>query len=41
MSYTWWNKPDSDSPEFILGFGGIAEGLIDEGIRRLAEIWLT
>ncbi|WP_306766045.1 PLP-dependent aminotransferase family protein [Paenibacillus sp. IHB B 3415] len=40
MSYTWWDKPDCDEPEFILGFGGIAEDLIDEGIRRLAEIWL-
>ncbi|NQX46831.1 PLP-dependent aminotransferase family protein [Paenibacillus tritici] len=41
MSYTWWDKPDYDEPEFILGFGGIAEDLIDEGIRRLAEIWVN
>lgn len=40
MSYTWWGKPDYDQPEFILGFGGIAEDLIDEGIRRLAVAWL-
>ncbi|WNS41954.1 PLP-dependent aminotransferase family protein [Paenibacillus sp. MMS20-IR301] len=40
MSYTWWDKPGSNHPEFILGFGGIAGGLIDEGIRRLAEVWL-
>ncbi|MHA6533082.1 MocR-like pyridoxine biosynthesis transcription factor PdxR [Paenibacillus sp. BAC0078] len=40
MSYTWWNRPDNDEPEFILGFGGIAEASIEEGIRRLAEVWL-
>lgn len=39
MSYTWWDRPDSDEAEFILGFGGTAEASIDEGIRRLAEVW--
>ncbi|MBW4084779.1 PLP-dependent aminotransferase family protein [Paenibacillus sp. S150] len=39
MSYTWWNRAGSDEPEFIIGFGGIAEEFIEEGIRRLAEIW--
>lgn len=40
MSYTWWEQPENDDPEFILGFGGIPEDLIEEGIRRLAEVWL-
>ncbi|WP_379142095.1 PLP-dependent aminotransferase family protein [Paenibacillus sp. sgz500992] len=40
MSYTWWEQPENDDPEFILGFGGIPENLIEEGIRRLAEVWL-
>ncbi|WP_150272426.1 PLP-dependent aminotransferase family protein [Paenibacillus tepidiphilus] len=39
MSYTWWDRPGNDDPEFVLGFGGIAEELIEEGIRRLAEVW--
>lgn len=30
----------SDNREFIVGFAGIAESDIDEGIRRLAECWL-
>ncbi|MGN7764105.1 MocR-like pyridoxine biosynthesis transcription factor PdxR [Paenibacillus sp. 22594] len=41
MSYTWWNRPESDEPEFILGFGGIAEASIEEGIRRLAGVWAS
>lgn len=40
MSYTWWEQPSMDTPEFIIGFGGIPENLIQEGIRRLAEVWL-
>lgn len=40
ISYTWWEQPESDDPEFTLGFGGIPEDLIEEGIRRLAEVWL-
>ncbi|WP_238650643.1 PLP-dependent aminotransferase family protein [Paenibacillus piscarius] len=40
MSYTWWDQPDRDEPVFILGFAGIAEELINEGIRRLAGVWL-
>lgn len=38
MSYTWWEQPVNDDPEFILGFAGIAEDVIEEGIRRLAEL---
>lgn len=39
MSYTWWGHPENDEPEFILGFAGIPEAVIEEGIRRLAEVW--
>ncbi|KWX74119.1 transcriptional regulator [Paenibacillus riograndensis] len=39
MSYTWWSRPEHDAPEFILGFGGIAEERIEEGIRSLAGVW--
>ncbi|UQZ34420.1 PLP-dependent aminotransferase family protein [Paenibacillus sp. PK3_47] len=39
MSYTWWEHPGNDEPEFILGFAGIPEDAIEEGIRRLAEVW--
>ncbi len=39
MTYTWWSEPGNDALEFILGFGGIDEDQIEEGIRTLAEIW--
>ena len=40
MSYTWWGQPEKEEPVFILGFGGISEDRVEEGIRRLAEVWL-
>ncbi|AIQ44705.1 transcriptional regulator [Paenibacillus sp. FSL R7-0273] len=40
-SYTWWEQREPDPPEFILGFGAIPEDTISEGIRLLAELWLT
>ncbi|MNN71372.1 HTH-type transcriptional regulatory protein GabR [compost metagenome] len=39
MSYTWWSRPENDEPEFILGFSGIAEASIEEGVRLLAGVW--
>ncbi|NGM85003.1 hypothetical protein G5B47_21615 [Paenibacillus sp. 7124] len=40
MSYTWWNRPSWKEPSFILGFGGIPEERIDDGIRVLKAAWL-
>ncbi|TVX88115.1 PLP-dependent aminotransferase family protein [Paenibacillus agilis] len=39
MSFTWWKPPQHKKLHFIVGFGGIAEELIDEGIQRLKEVW--
>ncbi|OBZ10674.1 transcriptional regulator [Bacillus sp. FJAT-27264] len=39
MSYTWWDKRTSGELEFIMGFGGIAEDRIAEGIRTLKNVW--
>jgi GntR family transcriptional regulator/MocR family aminotransferase len=39
MSYTWWDKQSSEELEFIIGFGGIALDVIDEGIRALKDAW--
>lgn len=32
--------PAESRKEFFLGFGGIPIDRIDEGIRRLSEVWL-
>ncbi|QWU16507.1 hypothetical protein [Paenibacillus sophorae] len=40
MGYTWWNRPAWTEPSFILGFGGIPEERIDDGIKALKEAWL-
>ncbi|AIQ10820.1 MocR-like pyridoxine biosynthesis transcription factor PdxR [Paenibacillus durus] len=40
MGYTWWNQPACTEPSFILGFGGILEERIDDGIKALKEAWL-
>ncbi|UHA75119.1 MocR-like pyridoxine biosynthesis transcription factor PdxR [Paenibacillus sp. 481] len=46
MSFTWWGKDKCDEHgivpkvhEFIVGFGGIDEDNIDDGIRTLKEVW--
>lgn len=37
---TYWSEPASCRPSYVmLGFGGMNEGQIEEGIRRLGEAW--
>ncbi|MCM3340752.1 PLP-dependent aminotransferase family protein [Paenibacillus sp. MER TA 81-3] len=39
-SFTWLHPPVNDDLEFFIGFGGIPLERIEEGIRRLSEVWL-
>lgn len=41
MSFTWWGHRKPHTLEFMLGFGGIPEELIDEGLKRLSEVWFS
>ncbi|TCZ78730.1 PLP-dependent aminotransferase family protein [Paenibacillus albiflavus] len=41
MSFTWWDKSQPKALEFMIGFGGIPEDRIDEGIRLLHKVWYS
>ncbi|OPA73749.1 transcriptional regulator [Paenibacillus selenitireducens] len=41
MSFTWWDHPDPHALEFMIGFGGIPEERIEEGIKLLSEVWFS
>ncbi|WNC13499.1 hypothetical protein [Brevibacillus brevis] len=36
---SWFRPPGGQSPRIIVGFGGMKEEDIEEGIRLLAEAW--
>lgn len=38
-AFFWNRREETERKRFMLGFGGIDGGLIDEGIRRLREAW--
>ncbi|MBN3524174.1 PLP-dependent aminotransferase family protein [Paenibacillus apiarius] len=38
-SFTWLTPPKNSDLEFFIGFGGIPLDRIEEGIRRLSEVW--
>jgi GntR family transcriptional regulator/MocR family aminotransferase len=38
-TYTWLHSPVQERKEFLLGFGGIEIDRIEEGIKRLKEVW--
>jgi GntR family transcriptional regulator/MocR family aminotransferase len=38
-SFTWLRPPQDERKEFFVGFGGIAADEIEQGIKRLKEVW--
>jgi len=41
MSFTWWDKSQPRALEFMIGFGGIPEDRIEEGIHLLHKVWYS
>jgi GntR family transcriptional regulator/MocR family aminotransferase len=39
-SHTWFHPPKHQRKEFFIGFGGVEADKIEQGIKRLKEVWL-